>query len=58
MSKDASNNESATCSAEDTREDSGEMVTQQFVESTAQEAFEMENEESKKKCGEGKAGLL
>ncbi|KFO86536.1 DNA annealing helicase and endonuclease ZRANB3, partial [Buceros rhinoceros silvestris] len=60
VSKDARNKESARCSAEDTREDSGEMVTQQFVESTAQEAFEMENEESEK-CGKGhvvKSGTL
>lgn len=58
MSKDAKNKESAMCSAEDTREDLGEMVTQRFVESTAQETFEMESEENKKKCGKGKVGLL
>lgn len=46
------------CSAEDTREDLGEMVTQRFVESTAQETLEMESEENKKKCGKGKVGLL
>ncbi|NWR57683.1 ZRAB3 endonuclease, partial [Bucorvus abyssinicus] len=51
-SKEARNKEGATCSAEGTREDLGKTVTQQFVESSTQETFEMENEESEKKCGE------
>lgn len=39
----------AVCNAEDRREDVGETVTQQSVA--------IENEDSEKKCGEGKVGL-
>ncbi|NWU94009.1 ZRAB3 endonuclease, partial [Upupa epops] len=50
MSKDAKRNENyAVCSAEE-RRDLGETVTQQFTESSEQET---ENEENRKKCGEG-----
>uniref|UniRef100_A0A672VAP5 Zinc finger RANBP2-type containing 3 n=1 Tax=Strigops habroptila TaxID=2489341 RepID=A0A672VAP5_STRHB len=47
------NEERAECSAEDRREDLGEMVTQQSVEISEHETVEIENEENEKKCGDG-----
>lgn len=53
------NEERAECSAEDRREETvGETVTQQSVEISEHETIEIENEESEKKCGDGKVGLL
>ncbi|KAM6307294.1 DNA annealing helicase and endonuclease ZRANB3 [Aegotheles albertisi] len=54
VSKDSRRKEErAVCNAEDRREDSGEMVTQQSNEISKQETVEIENKESEKKCGEG-----
>ncbi|NXD76962.1 ZRAB3 endonuclease, partial [Halcyon senegalensis] len=53
VSKDSRRNEErAECSAEDRREDVGEMVTQQFLEIGEQGTLEIENEESEKIRGE------
>nr|XP_009500196.1 PREDICTED: DNA annealing helicase and endonuclease ZRANB3 [Phalacrocorax carbo] len=54
VSEDSRRNEESTvCNAEDRRDSFGEMVTQQFVESSKEETVEIESEESEKKCGEG-----
>lgn len=59
MSEDSGRNEQRTAwNAEDKGEDLGEIVTQRPVEISEQEAVKIESEESEKKCGEGKVGLL